>query len=83
MVAGRLYFLTRLDVPRAMQIEHRWYHGDQVVQSVRLRVQAAGRPGYRTYSRQTIDAGRTGQWRVELRSPDNGAVLAAERFSVQ
>ena len=48
-----------------------------------LRVPAAGRPGYRTYSRQTIGAGRTGQWRVELRSPDDGTLLAAERFSVQ
>ncbi len=54
-----------------------------MIQSVQLRIQAAGRPGYRTYSRQTIDARRKGQWRVELRSPDDGAVLAAERFSVQ
>ena len=79
---GRLYFLTRLDVPTAMEVVHRWYHGDEVVQTVNLRIQAAGQPGYRTYSRQTVDAGRTGAWRVELRSAE-GAVLAEERFTVQ
>jgi hypothetical protein len=79
---GRLYFLTRLDVPTTMEVVHRWYHGDEVVQTVNLRVPAAGQPGYRTYSRQTVDAGRTGAWRVELRSAD-GAVLAEERFTVQ
>jgi hypothetical protein len=79
---GRLYFLTRLDVPETMQVEHRWLHGGEVVQSVRLRVQAVGRPGYRTYSRQTIDAARSGEWRIELRGPD-GAVLAEQRIDVQ
>ena len=79
---GRLSFLTRLDVPATTQVVHQWYFGDEVVQSVRLRIQAAGRPGYRTYSRQTIDAARSGAWRVELRSAD-GRVLAEERFTVQ
>lgn len=79
---GRLYFLTRLDVPAATQVVHQWYFGDEIVQSVSLRIQAAGRPGYRTYSRQTIDAARTGAWRVEVRSAD-GTMLAEERFTVQ
>lgn len=79
---GRLYFLTRLTVPQTMQVEHRWLHGEAVVQAVRLRIQAGGRAGYRTYSRQTVDAARTGDWRVELRAPD-GALLAEERFVVQ
>lgn len=79
---GRLYFLTRIDVPETMQVEHRWLHGGDVIQSVRLRIQAAGRPGYRTYSRQTIDGARSGEWRAELRGPD-GALLAEQRFVVQ
>jgi len=79
---GRLYFLTRVDVPETMQVEHRWLHGGEVIQSVRLRIQAAGRPGYRTYSRQTIDVARSGEWRVELRGPD-GAVLAEQRIVVE
>jgi len=79
---GRLYYLTRLTVPQTMQVEHRWLHGDAVVQAVRLRIQAGGRAGYRTYSRQTVDAARTGDWRVELRGPD-GALLAEARFVVQ
>lgn len=79
---GRLFFLTRVDVPTTMQVVHQWSYGDEVVQSVSLRIQAAGRPGYRTYSRQTIDAARAGAWRVELRSTD-GRVLAEERFTVQ
>jgi hypothetical protein len=81
VTAGRLYFLTRLDVSQTTEIEHRWYHGNAVIQSVRLRVPAAGRPGYRTYSRQTIPAARTGQWRVELRAP-SGAVLQQVQFVV-
>jgi hypothetical protein len=79
---GRLFFLTRLDVSATTEVVHRWYHGDEVIRSVTLRVPPAGRPGYRTYSRQTIDPARTGPWRVELRSAD-GAVLAEERFTVQ
>jgi hypothetical protein len=79
---GRLFFLTRIEVPATTQVVHQWSYGDEVVQSVSLRIQAAGRPGYRTYSRQTIDAARAGAWRVELRSAD-GRVLAEERFTVQ
>jgi hypothetical protein len=79
---GRVYFLTRLDVPTTMEVVHRWYYRDEVVQTVNLRIQAIGQPGYRTYSRQTVDASRTGAWRVELRSAE-GAVLAEERFTVQ
>ena len=79
---GRLFFLTRLDVPATTEVSHRWYRGEEVVRSVSLRIPAAGRPGYRSYSRLTIDPGRSGPWRVELRSAD-GAVLAVERFTVQ
>jgi hypothetical protein len=82
LAPGRVFFLTRLDVPAAVEVVHRWYHGEEVIRSVSLRVPPAGRPGYRTYSRLTIDPARTGPWRVELRSAD-GAVLAENRFTVQ
>ena len=33
---GRYYYLTRLAAPATLQVEHRWYHGDPLVQSVPL-----------------------------------------------
>jgi hypothetical protein len=57
---------------------HRWYRGDTLRQSVRLRIQANATEGYRTYSRQTVD---DGDWRVEVNSAD-GRLLHEERFAV-
>lgn len=78
---GRFYFFTRIGAPQTATFTHRWYFGDALVQSVSLRVQP-NPSGYRTYSRQTVEARRAGAWRVELVAPD-GAVLAEERFTVQ
>jgi hypothetical protein len=79
---GRLYYFTRVEVPQATAIEHRWYHGDALVQSVTLQVRPNSGAGFRTFSRQTVDTRRAGDWRVEVRAP-GGAVLAQERFAVQ
>jgi hypothetical protein len=79
---GRLYFFTRVATPRPAQIVHRWYYDDELVQAVALRIAASSREGFRTYSRQTIEAARRGAWRVELLAED-GRVLAEERFTVQ
>jgi hypothetical protein len=59
---------------------HRWYEGDRLRQTVTLKVAANSGAGYRTYSRQTVDAGS--EWRVEARSSD-GAVLHETRFVVR
>ena len=77
--AGRFSFYTRIASPRAITVQHRWYRGESLHQSVGLRISANPSAGYRTFSRQTVSPGA---WRVELRSAD-GAVLQEVRFVVQ
>ena len=78
---GRYYYLTRVAAPETLQVEHRWYRGDWLVQSVPLTIRAGSGAGFRTYSRQTIPEAQPGEWRVELRSPQGacgrGAVHGA------
>ena len=45
-----------------------------------LTIRANAKEGYRTYSRQTVDAG--GDWRVEVRSA-GGDLLHERRFAVR
>jgi Tetratricopeptide repeat/Protein of unknown function (DUF2914) len=78
---GTISFYTRIASPRATTVQHRWYYGDRLRQSVMLEIQPNG-AGYRTYSRYTISADRAGEWRVELRSED-GRLLREERFTVR
>lgn len=77
---GVLYFYSRLKSPRDTSVEHRWYLGDRLRQSVTLQIRANMFAGYRTYSRQTV--GQRGRWRVEMRSRD-GTVLHEEQFDVE
>ena len=77
-----MFFYTRLRSATATTIEHRWYQGDRLRRSVRLRIEANPGAGYRTYSRNTISSARAGDWRVELRSAD-GSMLHEERFTVR
>ena len=78
---GVVFFYTRLLSQTDTTIQHRWYRGSQLHQSVTLRVHANPRAGYRTYSQTTVSPARAGDWRVELRAA-NGAVLHEERFTV-
>jgi tetratricopeptide repeat protein/DUF2914 family protein len=77
---GRLLFYTRLKAPTATTVQHRWYRGDRLRQTVELAIRANPVSGYRTYSRNTV--WESGEWRVELRTRD-GAVLHEERFTVR
>jgi hypothetical protein len=77
---GRLLFYTRLKSPAATTVEHRWYRGDRLRQSVDLAIRPNPGSGYRTYSRNTV--WEPGDWRVELRTRD-GALLHQERFTVR
>ena len=77
-----MFFYTQVKSATATTIEHRWYQGDRLRQTVELRIQANPVAGYRTYSRNTIRPEGVGDWRVELRSAD-GAVLDEQRFTVQ
>jgi DUF2914 family protein/tetratricopeptide repeat protein len=78
---GRLYFYTRVASPRDTTIEHRWYRGDRLEQSVPLSIRANA-AGYRTYSQLAIGPDRAGSWKVELRTQD-GQVLDQQTFSVR
>jgi hypothetical protein len=79
---GPMFFYTQVKSATGTTVEHRWYQGDRLRQSVELRIQPNPGAGYRTYSRNTISSDRVGDWRVELRSAD-GAVLHEERFTVR
>lgn len=79
---GRLYFLTRVSAAATARVVHAWIRDERPVQTVTLTIRPSAGAGYRTYSRQTVDAARRGNWRVELRTPD-GVVLASERFEVR
>ena len=78
---GAVFFFTRLKSPSDTTVEHRWYLNDRLRQTMTLHVRANQDRGYRTYSRTTIGANGSGDWRVELRAPD-GTVLREERFTV-
>ena len=75
-----LVFYTRIKSVRPTTVQHRWYRGDELHQSVSLDVRANQLDGYRTYSRYTVKT--PGAWRVELRTTD-GALLHEERFDVR
>ena len=77
---GTLVFYTRIRSARPTTVQHRWYRGDVLHQSVSLEVSANQTAGYRTYSRYTVP--QPGAWRVELRTLD-GALLHEERFDVR
>jgi DUF2914 family protein/tetratricopeptide repeat protein len=77
---GPMVFYTRIVAPRPTMVEHRWYFGDRLQQSVSLDIQPNS-SGYRTFSRRTSNARLAGPWRVELRNQD-GELLREERFTV-
>jgi hypothetical protein len=77
---GPLYFYTRVLTTRDTTVQHRWYVGDRLRQTIRLRVPARPTRGYRTYSRVTVFPAE--DWRVELRASDD-TLLYEERFDVR
>jgi len=79
---GTFTFYTRVRTPTDTTVEHRWYRGDRLHQSVKLAVRPNQGTGYRTYSRATISPDRAGDWRVELRAAD-GTLLEEERLVVR
>jgi hypothetical protein len=77
---GPIVLYTRVKSSRDAVVVHRWYRGDALRQSVTLTIRANATEGYRTYSRQTVDAGA--DWRVEVRSA-TGDLLHEQRFAVR
>ena len=76
---GPTILYTRVRSARDAVVVHRWYRRDALRQSVKLPIRASATEGYRTYSRQTVDAG---DWRVEV-SGATGDVLYERRFTVR
>jgi hypothetical protein len=76
---GSLYFYTRIASSTSVRVHHRWYRNGALRQDVGLAVQANPSAGYRTFSRQRVDAG---EWRVEVADAD-GAVLREERIAIR
>lgn len=76
---GVVVFLTRMRSPQSATVVHRWYRNDALVQRVELRIGPNPGAGYRTYSRNTVNAG---DWRVELVDA-SGAILHQQRFVVR
>ena len=79
---GSLYFYTRLKSASDTTVRHRWYRDDRLVHAVELPIRANTTGGYRTYSRNTVNAEGAGEWRIELRTRE-GALLHEERFLVR
>jgi hypothetical protein len=79
---GQLFFYTQVRSTSATTLQHRWYHGDRLQQSIDFRVDPSRTMGYRIFSRYTMKADSAGNWKVELRTKD-GTLLHEERFSVQ
>ncbi len=77
-----LFFYSRLKSATDTTVQHRWYRGDRLRQTVDLRIRANSTDGYRTYSRQTVDGQSASDWRVELRTSE-GVLLHEERFVVR
>jgi hypothetical protein len=77
---GPLVLYTRVRSSRDAAVVHRWFRGDTLQRTVKLNVRANAREGFRTYSRQTVDAGA--DWRVEVRGPNN-ELLHEQRFAVR
>ena len=79
---GVFFFYTRVQSPRDVTVQHRWLMNGRLLRSVTLRIGANPGAGYRTYSRNTVNAERRGDWTIELRDA-GGALLHEERFTVQ
>jgi hypothetical protein len=77
---GPLVFYTRVKSPRETMVIHRWYRGATLRRSVELGIRANANDGYRTFSRQTVNAGE--EWRLEVRSA-SGDLLNEQRVSVR
>jgi hypothetical protein len=77
--AGTIVLLTRVRSPRDGVIVHRWFQGDALRKTARLRIGANEAEGYRTYSQQSVDRGN---WRVEVRN-DAGDLLYERRVTVK
>jgi len=74
---GSLVCWTKVTGAEGQTITHVWTHGPH---SAEVKLNVGGSP-WRTYSRRTIPAEWTGEWKVEVKD-STGAVLATKTFTV-
>jgi hypothetical protein len=79
VTSGAVYFYTRLSAASPTNVEHRWFQGSRLHQTIPLRVPAVS--SYRLYSQLRVTPARAGEWRAEVRSR-SGAVLQEARFTI-
>jgi hypothetical protein len=77
--AGTIVLYTRIRSPQDGFVVHRWFRGDALRKTSRLRIGANEAEGYRTFSQESVDRG---EWRVEVRSAA-GDLLYEHRLAVR
>ncbi len=76
----RLYFFTQVTGVRdTLQIEHRWYHDENLVQTTKLPVRSMR---WRTYSSHSIGDQSDGSWKVEAVNTETDEVMESVSFTV-
>jgi len=77
---GKLFCFTRIvGGAEGTVVKHVWFHGDQQVDAIELKVGAAS---WRTFSSKTIDPKLTGAWKVEVQDAE-GKALATLNFTIE
>lgn len=76
---GRVTYYTRIASPSATTVRHRWSRDGRVLRTATLDIAANPSAGYRTFSRQTVSAGR---WTVALVDAE-GTVLHEAHLDVR
>jgi len=77
----RVYCFTHLKGVKApIEIEHRWYWNDDMLNAVKLDIKSAS---WRTYSAKKILPGMTGEWRVAIVNLSDDSVLKTIKFIVK
>ncbi|RMG57897.1 MAG: DUF2914 domain-containing protein [Deltaproteobacteria bacterium] len=65
---GKVYCHTTITGATSyIEVKHRWYHGDKLVQEIRLPVRSSR---WRTWSLKTLEKGAEGTWKVEVLAGD-------------
>ena len=78
--AGKLYCFTKIvGGAEGTVIKHVWFHGEEKLDAVELKVGAAS---WRTWSAKTIDPKLTGAWKVEVQDAE-GKVLSTLNFTIE
>lgn len=72
-------FLEMRDIPEETTVSFVWFHGDDEVARVPVKIGQSGR--WRTYSSKNL-GGRIGAWRVEIQDEKN-TVLGTADFTVK